>query len=241
MSSDTAASPRPLDARTRWSIRLGVWVLRVLAATWRVRVHGREPWTVRQARGAPAVVLTLWHGQMLPILIAHRGQPCRVLVSEHRDGEIIAQVLAAFGFGAVRGSSTRGGTRALLQLAQVVQDGHDIAITPDGPRGPNRSVAAGPLLIAQRTGAALVPLVADVSRAWRLRSWDAFEIPKPFARITVLYDEPLQVAADSAREAAAQVTRVSEAMLRAETRCRALHAGAPSSDEAWPSPRVPAA
>lgn len=240
MSSEAAPAPRALDARTRWSIRLGVWVLRALAATWRVRVHGREPWAQRQSRGAPAVVLTLWHGQMLPILIAHRGEPCRVLVSEHRDGEIIAQVLAAFGFGAVRGSSTRGGTRALLQLAQVVQDGHDIAITPDGPRGPNRSVAPGPLLIAQRTGAVLVPLVAEVSRAWRLRSWDAFEIPKPFARVTVLYDAPLDVVAESAREAAAQTTRVADAMARAADRCRALHTGGTWRETEQAAPRVSA-
>jgi lysophospholipid acyltransferase (LPLAT)-like uncharacterized protein len=240
VTSDAVPTPRALDARTRWSIRLGVWVLRALAATWRVHVHGREPWTQRQSRGAPAVVLTLWHGQMLPILVAHRGQPCRVLVSEHRDGEIIAQVLAAFGFGAVRGSSTRGGTRALLQLAQVVQDGHDIAITPDGPRGPNRSVAPGPLLIAQRTGAELVPLVAEVSRAWRLRSWDAFEIPKPFARVTVLYDAPLGIVADSAREAAAQTTLVADAMARAAERCRALHDGGTRRDAERVTPRVPA-
>lgn len=224
-SASGAAPPVVLDARTRWSIRLGTWVLRLLASTWRVRVHGRNPWRARHARGESAVVLTLWHGQMLPILVAHRGEPCRVLVSEHRDGEIIAQVLAAFGFGAVRGSSTRGGTRALLQLAQVVQEGDDIAITPDGPRGPNRSVAPGPLLIAARTGAPLIPLVSLASRAWRLRSWDAFEIPKPFARVTVLYGAPLHLSAASAREAAAQVDIVADAMARAATECEALHEG----------------
>jgi lysophospholipid acyltransferase (LPLAT)-like uncharacterized protein len=227
---NAAAEPasRP-DARTRWLIRVGGWVLRGLARTWRVQVHGRVPWTERQARGEGAVVLMLWHGQMLPILVAHRGQPCRVLVSEHRDGEIIAQVLAAFGFGAVRGSTSRGGTRALLQLARVVQEGHDIAITPDGPRGPSRSVAPGALLIAQRTGAPLVPLVALASRAWRLRSWDAFEIPKPFARVTVLYDTPLHLSAGSAREAAAQGERVASAMAAAMTRCAWWHTGAPTS------------
>ncbi|HMS03703.1 MAG TPA: lysophospholipid acyltransferase family protein [Gemmatimonadaceae bacterium] len=205
-----------------------MWLLRLLSMTWRIRVHGRDGWRARRARGDSAVVLTLWHGQMLPILVAHRGEPCRVLVSEHRDGEIIARVLAAFGFGAVRGSSSRGGTRALLQLAQVVQQGDDIAITPDGPRGPNRSVAPGPLLIAQRTGVPLVPLVAHTDRCWRLRSWDAFEIPKPFARVTVVYGTPLRLSAASARDAAAQVDRVRDAMAATLTECVARHGGTPA-------------
>jgi lysophospholipid acyltransferase (LPLAT)-like uncharacterized protein len=218
-------TPPSLDWRTRWSIRLGTAVLRLLAATWRIRVHGRVPQRERVARGESAVVLCLWHGQMLPILVAHRGEPCTVLVSEHRDGEIIARILAAFGFSAARGSTTRGGSRALLQLAQLVRDGHDIAITPDGPRGPRREAAPGALLIAQRTGAPLVPLVAHVSAAWQLRSWDAFEIPKPFARVTVLYDAPVSVQATSARDAAAQTARLDEHMAAALVRCRARHAG----------------
>lgn len=214
-----------LDRRTRWSIRLGTLVLKTLAATWRIRVVGRTPQQERASRGESAVVLCLWHGQMLPILCAHRGQPCTVLVSEHRDGEIIARILAAFGFSAARGSSTRGGSRALLQLAQLVRDGHDIAITPDGPRGPRRTMAPGALLIAQRTGSPLVPLVAQASSAWRLRSWDAFEIPKPFARVTVLYDAPRTIVADSARDAAAQAEAFGEVMAEALVRCAALHDG----------------
>jgi lysophospholipid acyltransferase (LPLAT)-like uncharacterized protein len=212
-----------LDRRTRWSIRVGTFVLKALAATWRIRVVGRTPQAVRAARGEPAVVLCLWHGQMLPILCAHRGQPCTVLVSEHRDGEIIARILAAFGFSAARGSTTRGGSRALLQLVQRVRDGDDIAITPDGPRGPRRTMAPGALLIAQRTGSPLVPLVAQASSAWRLRSWDAFEIPKPFARVTVLYDEPRPIVADSARDAAAQADAFGAIMAEALARCAVLH------------------
>jgi len=216
-------SPHTLDRRTRWSIRFGTLLLTALAATWRIRVVGRTPSRVRASRGESAVVLCLWHGQMLPILCAHRGEPCTVLVSEHRDGEIIARILSAFGFSAARGSTTRGGSRALLQLAQLVRDGHDIAITPDGPRGPRRSMAPGALLIAQRTGSPLMPLVAHATSVWRLRSWDAFEIPKPFARVTVLYDEPHLILADSARDAAAQAEGFGRVMAEALARCVALH------------------
>ncbi len=219
-------SARALDWRTRASIRLGTWVLRALAATWRTTVHGRTPAHERQARGEGAIILSLWHGQMLPILCAHRGEPATVLVSEHRDGEIIARILAAFGFSAARGSSSRGGSRALLELAQLVRAGHDIAITPDGPRGPRRTMAPGVLLIAQRTGSAIIPLVAHCERVWQLKSWDAFEIPKPFARVTVLYDVPVRVQAGSAREAAAQVSTYGAVMEAALARCAKLHSGA---------------
>jgi lysophospholipid acyltransferase (LPLAT)-like uncharacterized protein len=215
----------PLNRRTRWSIRLGTLVLSALAATWRIRVVGRVPQRERVTRGESAVVLCLWHGQMLPILCAHRGEPCTVLVSEHRDGEIIARILAAFGFSAARGSTSRGGSRALLQLVQRVRDGYDIAITPDGPRGPRRTMAPGALLIAQRSGAPLVPLVAHASSVWRLRTWDAFEIPKPFARVTVLYDAPRIIAADTARDAAGQAASFERVMTEALARCVALHHG----------------
>jgi lysophospholipid acyltransferase (LPLAT)-like uncharacterized protein len=220
-------STATLDWRTRWSIRAGAAVLRALAATWRITIHGRTPARDRVARGEGAIVLCLWHGQMLPLLCAHRGEPATVLVSEHRDGEIIAQILKTFGFSAARGSTSRGGSRALLELVQLARAGHDLAITPDGPRGPRRQMAPGVLLISQRTGAKIIPLVAHVDRLWRLRSWDAFEIPKPFARVTVLYDTPVAVEATSAREAAEQVPRYEAIMEAAVARCAALHAGRP--------------
>lgn len=218
-------STATLDWRTRFSIQAGTIVLRMLAATWRTTVHGRTPASERAARGEGAIVLCLWHGQMLPLLCAHRGEPATVLVSEHRDGEIIAQILRAFGFSAARGSTSRGGSRALLELVQLARAGHDLAITPDGPRGPRRQMAPGVLLISQRTGAKIIPLVAHVSRAWTLRSWDAFQIPKPFARVTVLYDTPVAVHAASAREAAEQVPHFEAVMEAAAIKCAELHAG----------------
>lgn len=210
-----------LDARTRWSIRLGTMVLRALAATWRISVHGRDPHQARMLRGDGAVILSLWHGQMLPILVAHRGQPCRVLVSEHRDGEIITQILASFGFSAERGSTTRGGLRALIGLVQRVRAGDDIAVTPDGPRGPRHHVAPGVAVIAQKTGAPIVPLVSHSNRRWQLSSWDAFEIPKPFARVTVLYDQPVHATDDVERT----VDILRDAMATARDRCEQLATG----------------
>jgi lysophospholipid acyltransferase (LPLAT)-like uncharacterized protein len=183
-------------------VALGTGLLRALARTWRFREVGRDGWRARRAAGRPTV-LALWHGQMLPLTAHHRGAGAAVLISEHRDGEIIARVVRAFGLETVRGSTSRGGARALLELVATLRAGRDVAVTPDGPRGPRHEFAPGALVAAHRAGAAVIGVAAHVDRAWRLRSWDAFEIPKPFARITVAYTPAREVPGSSAREAAA--------------------------------------
>lgn len=193
-------TPTAIDWRTRAAIVLGGWLLRVLGVSWRVRVHGRE-WLLARPAGTSPVVYTLWHGQMLPLLWAHKART-GVIVSEHKDGEIIARIIALFGLFGVRGSSSRGGTRALLESVQVVKQGTDMAFTPDGPRGPRHSFAPGALMLANRAQVPLVTITGHVDRMWQLSSWDGFEIPKPFARITVLYGEPRAVDAADVRGAA---------------------------------------
>ncbi len=138
------------------------------------------------------MVLAFWHGQMVAVLGAH-PPGVGVLISEHRDGEIISQVIARFGHFSIRGSSSRGGSRALLEAVREVKNGHDVAFTPDGPRGPRHSYAPGALMLAQRTGAPIVSIGTYADRLWRLSSWDRFEIPKPFARVTVVYGAPLKL------------------------------------------------
>lgn len=212
--------PRVLDARTRLAIRAGSWLLKLLGATWRIRVHGWDDYAARHARGEP-VVLALWHGQMLSCTYAHK-LPIAVMVSEHRDGEIIAQILAHFGFAAVRGSSSRGGARALLEAAGIVKGGSDVAITPDGPRGPRHSFAPGALALAFRSGVPLVSLVSHANRSWRLKSWDSFEIPKPFARIDVVYSAPMPVPGADIREATAHAPQFAEFMRAELTRAASI-------------------
>jgi hypothetical protein len=187
--------------RLRWIVPLGALLVRLLAATWRIRlVNGDYPRRLRAAR--EPVVFTLWHGHLLPLLMMHRHEDVSILISEHRDGEIIARIAERLGYRTVRGSSTRGGERALLGLARVLQEGGDIAVTPDGPRGPARRFAPGALVAAQRGGGTILPIAASASRAWRLRSWDAFLVPKPFARVTVAYQTPTRVEAATPRAAA---------------------------------------
>jgi hypothetical protein len=195
------------DRRLSLLVFFGTAALRLLAATWRVRfVNARVVEELRSRR--QPFLYVLWHGQLLPLIWTHRARDIAIMVSEHRDGELIARVAHSIGFRTVRGSTSRGAARALLGACREVEGGRDMALTVDGPRGPAGSVAPGALVIAQRTGAPMVPTAASASRAWRLRSWDRFMIPKPFARVVVSYGEPIHVAADSARDAAADVERL---------------------------------
>jgi lysophospholipid acyltransferase (LPLAT)-like uncharacterized protein len=187
--------------------------VRLLATTWRVREIGRDGWARRRAAGLPSI-MALWHGQLLVLTPHHRAMGVSVLISEHRDGEIIARIVEALGYRTVRGSTSRGAGRALLELVRVLRAGNDVAITPDGPRGPRHSFAPGALIASQRSEAPIVGVVAHVSRAWRLRSWDGFEIPKPFARITIAYGDPVPVDAATPREAAERVPEF-EALMHA--------------------------
>ena len=201
------------EARVRWIVRAGTFLIRLLGMTWRVRVVNGE--TVGAVRAAgQRVIFTLWHGELLPLLWAHRGQGIAVVISEHRDGEIIAQIAERLGYATVRGSSSRGGGRALIGLMRAVQAGRDGAVTPDGPRGPAHVFAPGAAIAAQRTGAPLVMVRATASRAWRLKSWDRFLVPKPFASVRVTYGPIAPVTAGSPREAAEEAPRL-QAMLEA--------------------------
>jgi len=212
-ADDASASPAPAPAtagdrsalgwKVRLAILLGGALLKVLGRTWRLQIIGRDALASRP-EGTDPVVYTLWHGQMLACLYGHRIRT-GVLISEHRDGEIISQIVSMFGAFGIRGSSSRGGTRALLEAVRVARQGVDIAFTPDGPRGPRYSYAPGPLILAHRAGIPIVTITAHADRMWQLRSWDRFEIPKPFARVTVLYGAPQQLTDEDVREAAKRV------------------------------------
>jgi len=206
-------APRPSGWRSRLKVAaaaaIGTAFIRVLAATWRVRREGDSALQAVQRAEVP-VVFVLWHEEILPLLWAHRHEGIAVLVSTHADGEIIARISAAFGCRTVRGSSSRGGSRALLDLVKELSSGHDVAVTPDGPRGPRRSFAPGAVVAAMRARAPVVALSASVDRAWRLRSWDRFVIPKPFARVVVRYSAPTRVDATTPRGAEQERPRFEE-------------------------------
>lgn len=185
----------------RVQLMAGATAIRSLAATWRYRTVDEENVFALRASNTP-ILFTLWHGDMLPLLWYHRDQGVAVLVSEHRDGEIIAQVLEWMGYALIRGSTNRGAGRALIGLVRTLREGNDAAITPDGPRGPRHKFAPGAVVAAHRSGAPIIPTVAHVDRFWQLSTWDGFVIPKPFARITIAYGPATHVHAETPREAA---------------------------------------
>jgi lysophospholipid acyltransferase (LPLAT)-like uncharacterized protein len=206
---------RDLSLLQNLSLVAGGSAIRALAATWRYRVVGGDPVKRLREEKVP-VVFTLWHGEMLPLLWHHRNQGVAVLVSEHKDGEIIARVLEWMGYALIRGSTSRGAGRALLGLVSALKSGNDVAITPDGPRGPRHKFAPGAAVAAHRADAPIIPTVAHVDRFWRMSSWDGFIIPKPFARVTVAYGVPTRVKAASPRDAVAEAP-VLEALMEDAT------------------------
>jgi lysophospholipid acyltransferase (LPLAT)-like uncharacterized protein len=195
------------EARLRWTVRLGAAVIRALASTWRFRVTN-ETYIAEQHAQGNRLIYTLWHGELLPLLWLHRHEGVAVVISEHRDGEIVARIAETLGYETIRGSTSRGGSRALIGLMRALDNGRDVAVTPDGPRGPAHVFAPGAAIAAQRTGASILPTRASASRAWRLKSWDRFLVPKPFARVDVVYGTPTTVEASSPREAAEHAPRL---------------------------------
>ncbi len=123
----------------------------------------------------------------------------QILISDHRDGELIAQTVLRLGFGVVRGSTTRGGARALREMTRRVDRGH-LCITPDGPKGPRRHVHQGLPYLALRTGLPIVGLGMAFSNPWRAKSWDKFAVPRPYGKATCVFPEPVIVPPDAGRE-----------------------------------------
>jgi len=142
-------------------------------------------------------IFVFWHGQMLMQFFLYRkvrgDHPVAVIISEHRDGELIVRIGRYFQVEAVRGSSRKGGVKALIGALRLLARGYDLAITPDGPKGPRHTIAPGVLALARKSGAAIVALGFVPSRYWQLSSWDRFLIPKPFSRIDFYVSEPLAI------------------------------------------------
>jgi lysophospholipid acyltransferase (LPLAT)-like uncharacterized protein len=171
---------------------LAGWMLHALSSTLRVQYRIN---TSSEKIDGPIIVI-FWHGQIIPAIAAWfrkcpRARSLSALTSASRDGAIIEHTLRTYGISAVRGSSSRRATAALLELKKTLEAGHDICITPDGPRGPSRILQAGPLKLAQLTGHPLVSVRVTCSSSWRLKTWDRFEIPKPFSCIHLSVDEPI--------------------------------------------------
>lgn len=171
---------------------LGRGLLDTLLATVRLEVRTHPACAELERAGAP-IAYALWHGRLLPLTWQRRGEGVVTLVSLSKDGEYIARIAEGWGYHVVRGSTSRGGSRALAELIRFGRRGRSFAVTPDGPRGPRERMKPGVVVAAQRAGLPMVPVTATASRAWWFEGWDRFMVPKPFSRLVVQYGPPARV------------------------------------------------
>jgi lysophospholipid acyltransferase (LPLAT)-like uncharacterized protein len=207
-----------LAARLIWLVSSSV------AATLRWRWH--DGTNLFENGGKEPVIFCLWHNRLALSLILFRRyvqarQPQRkmaALVSASRDGGMLARVLELFDVEPVRGSSSRRGPQALRELVSAGERGRDLAITPDGPRGPCYVVQEGIISLAQLTGMAIVPASFHLSCKWRLKTWDRFQVPLPFARCEVQLGPPVRIPREASDEERERLRTELEARMRAITR-----------------------
>ncbi|HLC41879.1 MAG TPA: lysophospholipid acyltransferase family protein [Methylomirabilota bacterium] len=196
---------------------LGRLVVRLLGLTLTVREVGLEHVRPLWEAKAP-VIYACWHGRILliPYLYGARHH-VHVMASRHRDGELVSRFIQGFGFRAVRGSTTRGGSAALRRLARWLRAGEEVGMIPDGPLGPRYVAQPGVIALGKISGAAIVPLSVSASPGWRLKSWDEFLVPAPFALVVVALGEPIRVPSDADRGVQEEWRKLLEQSLRSLT------------------------
>jgi len=170
----------------------GKWILWLWAKSARTAVLGEKQYLELRGRKEPVIIL-IWHGRIFFAPYFFRRREIMPLVSPSEDGEIIAQIIARWGYKAIRGSSSHSIIRAWNEMKRELGKGGELIIVPDGPRGPGRKMKPGALKLAKETGAYLVPFTFSSSKRKILKSWDRFLIPKPFTRFVAVYGNPISV------------------------------------------------
>lgn len=182
---------------------LGMVYLYVVGKTSKTIVLSQEQHAALRKQ-YPQLIYVGWHEHVLTAAWAYRRRNLATLISQSRDGEYLSTLGKLLGFHPVRGSSSRGGVRGMIQLVHAVKQGHDVGIGADGPRGPARECKAGAILLAKRSGMPIIPNAVLVSRFKRLNNWDRTIIPLPFATFTMIYGEPIFIPEDAGKDAIAE-------------------------------------
>lgn len=189
--------------------------------TWKVEGAEHYDAIIRSGRRP---ILACWHGRILTGLYYFRHRGIVALASQNFDGEWISGILERFGYATSRGSTSRGGARALVQLRRELAAGHGVAFTVDGPRGPARVAQAGAVWLAGATGQPILPFHLEADRSWTTKSWDRAQIPKPFSSVAVVLGEPIEVS--GAREADGEEPVIEDARTKVERALESLEARA---------------
>ncbi len=200
----------------RWLIAVGFRLLQLWARTLRYEIEDGAGIVGKPI--AENYIGALWHNRLLLFPFVLRrflfNRHGAALISASRDGELLADAIKRFDYDVVRGSSSRLGARAILQLSEMIASGHDVVITPDGPRGPAYELGPGIIFLAQKSGAAVLPVNMEYSSCWRIKSWDRFIIPRPFSKVRVIIGQPYRVKSTSTdAEFEAERVRLQNAMM----------------------------
>lgn len=196
----------------------GSWLVRALIRTLRIELVDEAG--ITRDKHFPQVIYAFWHNRLFLVPhLSERWLPHRTgaaLTSASKDGAMLAAFLGRFGIRAVRGSSSRRGAVALIEMLRLIRAGHDIAITPDGPRGPRYHLNPGVVVLAQKSGLPILPINTEFSHCWQLGRWDGFLLPKPFAKAR-LHLRPLYAVRSTANEEefAAECERLRQHLLEA--------------------------
>ncbi|HVM51011.1 MAG TPA: lysophospholipid acyltransferase family protein [Candidatus Acidoferrum sp.] len=203
--------PTPSHRIIAWAVFV---VEKLVTGSLRCRWSDRSG--LAESRHAQPVIFCLWHNRLASAMMMHRRHPVKVaaLVSASKDGALLAAVLGRFRVEPVRGSTSRRGPQALLELTTRVGQGYNIVITPDGPKGPRYVVQPGVIALAQVTGLAIIPVTSNVQRKLCLKSWDSFQIPLPFSRCDLVFNEPIRVPREADEVEREQRRRELESVLR---------------------------
>jgi len=201
---------------------IGTPVVEALGATYTWHEWGADH-LASVTRAGRQPILALWHGRILSATLYFRDRGIVAMTSENFDGEWVARLMRRFGYRAARGSTSRGGARALVQLRRELSEGYPAAFTVDGPRGPARQAQPGAIWLASATGNPIVPFHIEASKFWTVNSWDRHQVPKPGSDVAVAIGAPIEVPA-GADEAAIERERqaLETALVALEARARAM-------------------
>ncbi len=207
--------PKPLQRAVAWALFL---LERLVSAS--LRCHWRDSSGLPAVRENQPVIFCLWHNRLAISMLVHRRHSRRLaaLVSASKDGALLAAVLQTFGVQHVRGSSSRRGPQALLELTTRAELGYDLALTPDGPKGPRYVAQNGAIALAQLTGLPIIPVTCNTGWKISLKSWDRFQIPLPFSLCELILNPPILVPHDADEFKREELRMALETSLRASSR-----------------------